>query len=845
MFSAPFGGSAIAVTSPICTRFSKIKVRAYLQSNRNEASEKSAVLLRTLRVLEWDKLCDSVAAYAGTTVGREETKSKLWSMHVSYEESMNLLTETNAAVEMIKYGASGMDFSGLDLALVKSAVDRASRSLHMNGVQALAVANLLQLADVLQSSVKAAVKEDADWYSRFLPLSEIIMEFVVNNGLVKLIQKIIDEDGSVKDSASSELKRSRDQVRVLEKRLLQLLDNLVRSESSEKSSLEVININGRWCIQSAIDQSTTFTGLLLSSSPRGQSLMEPVSAVPLNDELQQARALVAKAEESVLSRLTDKIRASFDDIKNLLHAMTQLDVVTARAKYSLDFGGTCPDIYYLGDKIESVTSNGISLKNIELSDEDSSSANLKNWALYLRKSFHPLLLNQHRESLKKFRKDVNDAVSEKRRRRLQGGSVVSTRDLDAHLAALKTKVIELEGSHPVPVDFLISKKTKAVVITGPNTGGKTISLKTVGLAALMAKSGLYVLASEPVRIPWFDFVFADVGDEQSLAQSLSTFSGHLKQISAILAESTRESLVLLDEVGAGTNPLEGAALGMSLLEAFAESGSLLTLATTHHGELKALKYSNRAFENACVEFDEEDLKPTYKILWGIPGRSNAINIAERLGLPGNILDGARKLYGVASAELNGVIIEMERYKQSFHQHAQDAQKHLKLSRELHERLLMTKQKITEHSAIQRYRKMREISESAAQARSALHNTLREFRARHAQPSNSIQIPNEIEKRTANNSPGFVDHPRPLPSEKKIKIPSVGDTVHVRSLRKTAAVVKLRSAWCSLWKQPKLSSGPLACHTYCDKGQTEHMHMHKFLMLGPGLDLQKTDDICKL
>ncbi|XP_068635068.1 uncharacterized protein [Aristolochia californica] len=411
MFSAPLAGSAIAVISPISTPFPRFKVRAYLQPNRNNSSQKP-VLLDTLRVLEWDKLCDSVAAYAGTSVGREETKSKLWSVNVSYEESKNLLAETNAAVEMIKYGASGMDFSGLDLTLVKSAIDRASRGLPMNGVEALAVGNLLQLADILQSSLKASIKEDADWYNRFLPLSEAIMEFVVDSGLVKLIQKIIDEDGSVKDSASSELRKSRDQVRMLEKRLLQLMDSLVRNELGEKSSPEVTYVDGRWCIKSGADQSMTFTGLLLSSSSRGQSLIEPISAVPLNDELQQARALVAKAEESVLYRLTEKMQAGFDDIKILWNAMIQLDMVIARAKYSLAFGGTCPEIYFLSDEAESIISNSISLSNGELSDEASSStASLKNWALYLRKAFHPLLLNQHQENLKKARKEINDALA--------------------------------------------------------------------------------------------------------------------------------------------------------------------------------------------------------------------------------------------------------------------------------------------------------------------------------------------------------------------------------------------------------------------------------------------------
>lgn len=361
----------------------------------------------------------------------------------------------------------------------------------------------------------------------------------------------------------------------------------------------------------------------------------------------------------------------------------------------------------------------------------------------------------------------------------------------------------MEEAHPIPVDFLISIKTRVLVITGPNTGGKTISLKTIGLAAMMAKSGLYVLASEPARIPWFDFIFADIGDEQSLAQSLSTFSGHLKQIIAIRAQSTSMSLVLLDEVGAGTNPLEGAALGMSLLEAFAETGSLLTVATTHHGELKTLKYSNGAFENACVEFDEMNLKPTYRILWGVPGRSNAISIAERLGLPHIVVESARELYGTASAEINGVIVDMERFKQDFHQHLHESQNYLMLSRELYQKLLTAKQKIRKHIIAERYAKLQEISQTAAKSRSILHSKLRQIRASQTQPLSSMTA-----DRKTDNAAYSVEHPKqsnsdngayaaeslkPSTSEKQIRIPKVGETVHVSSLRKSATVLKVEAS----------------------------------------------------
>nr|GME09651.1 endonuclease MutS2 [Ipomoea batatas] len=371
------------------------------------------------------------------------------------------------------------------------------------------------------------------------------------------------------------------------------------------------------------------------------------------------------------------------------------------------------------------------------------------------------------------------------------------------------QVAKVKQAPPVPVDIFIAQNTKVLVITGPNTGGKTICLKTVGLAAVMAKSGLYVLSSEPVKIPWFDYVLADIGDEQSLSQSLSTFSGHLKQISKIQSCSTNMSLVLLDEVGAGTNPLEGAALGMSLLESFAEAGTLLTVATTHHGELKTLKYSNEAFENACMEFDEVKLKPTYKILWGVPGRSNAINIAERLGIPKVILDNARELYGVANAEINEVILDMERFKQKFHEQIHEAQHYLKVSRELHKKLLVTRKRITEHGIEQRYRKMEEMSRVAAAARSALHRRARQFRASPRQPSetnsnngqytSALESDNtnktlEIETCEATMAESAVDNLKPrVSAQKRAGLPNVGDAVHIVSLGRKAVVLKVDSS----------------------------------------------------
>ena len=227
------------------------------------------------------------------------------------------------------------------------------------------------------------------------------------------------------------------------------------------------------------------------------------------------------------------------------------------------------------------------------------------------------------------------------------------------------------GAEVVPITVDIEPKIRVIAITGPNTGGKTVTLKTLGLAALMAKAGLFVVAREPVEIPWFEQVLADIGDEQSLEQSLSTFSGHIHRIIRIIKANSPNSLVLLDEVGAGTDPAEGSALATALLKYFAEHAGL-TMATTHYGELKTLKYQDERFENASVEFNDETLSPTYRLLWGIPGRSNALSIAQRLGLDSAIITAAKELVGGFSEDINRVIGELERERREQEQKAKEA-----------------------------------------------------------------------------------------------------------------------------------------------------------------------------
>ncbi|MDR2798686.1 MAG: endonuclease MutS2, partial [Treponema sp.] len=212
----------------------------------------------------------------------------------------------------------------------------------------------------------------------------------------------------------------------------------------------------------------------------------------------------------------------------------------------------------------------------------------------------------------------------------------------------------LLGAQAVPIDFTLEGHTKAVIITGPNTGGKTVTLKTLGLLVLMNQFGLALPAAPGTMLPFCDGVYVDIGDEQSLSQSLSTFSAHMHTIAAIIAHATEKSLVLLDELGAGTDPEEGSAIAMAILDHLMEKQVRL-IATTHQGSLKHYGYTQEQVENASVEFDAETLSPTYRILMGVPGESRAVDIAARNGIPPAIINRARSYLQDERADVSALI----------------------------------------------------------------------------------------------------------------------------------------------------------------------------------------------
>jgi len=243
----------------------------------------------------------------------------------------------------------------------------------------------------------------------------------------------------------------------------------------------------------------------------------------------------------------------------------------------------------------------------------------------------------------------------------------------------KNGVIEIkQGRHPllkedpVPIDVEVGKDFNTLVITGPNTGGKTVTLKTIGLFTLMASAGIHIPAERGTVISLFNKIYADIGDEQSIEQNLSTFSSHMNKIKKYLSEASDDSLVLLDELGVGTDPREGAALGIAVLEKL-KSNEVTTVATTHYSQLKSYAFSTENVENASVEFDIETLSPTYRLIMGIPGGSNAFEIALRLGMPEDLINKAKELSDEGDLEVENIISDLNSHRKKYRKLKNDLQ----------------------------------------------------------------------------------------------------------------------------------------------------------------------------
>jgi DNA mismatch repair protein MutS2 len=353
----------------------------------------------------------------------------------------------------------------------------------------------------------------------------------------------------------------------------------------------------------------------------------------------------------------------------------------------------------------------------------------------------------------------------------------------------------LDPTTVVPIDVDLDSQTFVLVITGPNTGGKTVALKTVGLLALMAQSGLHIPAHSGSEISAFEKIFADIGDEQSIEQSLSTFSGHVTNIIRILENADPRSLVILDELGAGTDPQEGSALARAILTELAEN-SVTTLVTTHHPELKAFAHGTPGVVNASVEFDLETLRPTYRLTIGLPGRSNAVAIAERLGLPAEIIANARREIHPDDLRAEDLLDEIHHQRELTRQARAAADAARQEAEDLRNELMLRLERIED----ERRRTLDEAREEAATHVQQVEdevNQARRMLARARQPLEALKeieekveiLQEKVEKPVERQEPELGPAMQKMERERRRSL-RLGDKVRVKSLGAQGVVTAL-------------------------------------------------------
>lgn len=437
----------------------------------------------------------------------------------------------------------------------------------------------------------------------FPHLAEMATNIQPCDHVVEQIGRCISDRGDVLDSASPELGRIRSELRVAQERLLSTLDRLVHSGDVKPYLQEalVTQRQGRYVIPVRAEHKGNIDGIIHDQSASGATLfIEPLKVVQQNNAVRELELQEEKEVRRILLELSIAVAEEAIYLRRNTQILAELDFTFAKAKYAYVLDATLPEMT----------------------------------------NFQP------RKATPKHGKQAEDAFA-------HPGSVI-----DLHRARHPL----LDQKTVVPIDVYLDDDTYLIVVTGPNTGGKTVTLKTVGLSVLMAQSGMMIPADIGSKLSIFEGVYADIGDEQSIEQSLSTFSSHLTNIIAILEEADPTCLVLLDELGAGTDPEEGSALAMALLDNLRDRG-ITTFATTHYSDLKLYAHNTPGVRNASVEFDVETLSPTYELSIGLPGRSNALTIARRLGLNPVIVDQAEQIVRPDTLQADKLLDDIRRAKQ--------------------------------------------------------------------------------------------------------------------------------------------------------------------------------------
>ncbi|KAK9833029.1 hypothetical protein WJX74_004733 [Apatococcus lobatus] len=606
----------------------------------------------TFDLLEWPEVCKQVVAFTQTTLAAEKLFGDYLPVGQSQADSERLLQET-AEARQAQLNLEGVQ----DL---RPLLDGACQGRRLSTMHLAAVAKTLQQAQILRQALqmekpsnlpggRADRQESGQGHMPTPAGSQVhaLQQLAVGlgSGLPDLTAAICHcinvTTSALLDRASPRLAEARLKRRENKRRLQEEMDSWAQNlhQQGACESRQVVIRRERLCVGVKAGRQGELPkgSLTLDRSSTGATLyMEPEPAVGLNNAEARLAGQESDEQDAILSRLSVLVADDADTLDQILDAIAELDIANARGRHAEWLQATQPRF---------------------LSEAECSAGQ---GCMTVSQARHPLLL---RPCLAPLPVAPTTADTEP--------SVGIGQPIDS---SRPPKPATFQNrAPPVPLDLLIPSGKTVVVVTGPNTGGKTATLKALGLMALMAKAGLFLPvlkrstqradssqntdAASPSqtdhsgqpRLLWFDKVLADVGDGQNLQQSLSTFSGHVRRLCGVLAACTPKSLVLLDEVGSGTDPAEGAALAGAILDRLAGSARL-TFATSHHAELKDVPDRDKRYMNAAVEFDIKSLRPTYRLQWGLAGASNALAVATGLGFDARVVAAAREISAQATAE---------------------------------------------------------------------------------------------------------------------------------------------------------------------------------------------------
>jgi DNA mismatch repair protein MutS2 len=553
-----------------------------------------------LRALEFDRIVEAVRGFALTPMG--DARLGQLTPAVDPQRVTELLGATSETVRYLGANALFPLRAASDLPHVLTALAVEGRPLEP--------LRLLALADFLDSieESRAAVRRAAGSFPVLVALTDAVASFKRETATVR---EKIEPSGEVVDDASPELKLVRERLRKQRTRLRGTLESFLRGKETTKYLQEqvVTERNGRYVLVVKAEHRHAIPGIVHGASTSGASLfLEPLSTVEINNDIVALEEQEVEAVRRVLLALTDSFRSRAGDFQHTASAATELDVLQARARFSALVDGVEPRLSTDG-------------------------------AFELQAARHPLLMPQVIARLGEARPSTGSGHAD------EESPVVSSSNHERH--------------NPVPVTIKIIPPATCLLVTGPNTGGKTVALKTAGLLAMMAQAGLHVPAADGSRLPVFRSLFADIGDEQSIDASLSTFSGHIANIAAMDRHLATPSLVLLDEVGSGTDPIEGGALGVAVIDHFRRRGATV-IATSHYEALKTYASTTEEVAGAAFGFDAETFEPTYRLLYGSAGRSLALEVAGRLGLNPSIIAAARQNLSEREAQLADHLAKIDR-----------------------------------------------------------------------------------------------------------------------------------------------------------------------------------------